>query len=47
MAQRVDTSVLSGYGTEAVPFLVTNTKGWERSGTITVQLELNMCPYMK
>ncbi|KRE49117.1 alpha-mannosidase [Paenibacillus sp. Soil724D2] len=41
LAERVDTSVFSGYGKEATPFLVTNTTGWERSGTVTVQLELN------
>lgn len=41
IAERVDTSVFAGFGDEALPFVVFNTTGWERSGTVAVQLDVS------
>jgi alpha-mannosidase len=40
IAELVDTSAFAEYGAEAVPFLVTNTTGWERTGVLSATLEV-------
>ncbi|MEK5031017.1 alpha-mannosidase [Paenibacillus sp. FSL R7-0302] len=35
----VDTSGFAAYGEEALPLVVTNTSGWSRTGTVTVELD--------
>ncbi|WP_018754990.1 alpha-mannosidase [Paenibacillus terrigena] len=40
ISSRVDTLTFAAYGSDAVPFLVLNTTGWERSGSLTVELEV-------
>lgn len=39
LAEAVDTSVFARFGESAVPFVVFNTTGWNRSGTVTVELD--------
>lgn len=39
LADRVDTSVFSRYGDDALPLVVFNTTGWERTGTVAVELD--------
>ncbi|MEK5418544.1 alpha-mannosidase [Paenibacillus sp. FSL L8-0708] len=39
IAGKVNTSGLSRYGNDALPFVVFNTTGWKRSGTVTIELE--------
>lgn len=39
IAEAVDTSSFSGYGDNAVPFVVMNTTGWSRTGTVSVELD--------
>lgn len=41
LAEAVDTSCFAGYGTSALPFVVWNTTGWSRSGTVRVQLDVD------
>ncbi|MCJ8013039.1 alpha-mannosidase [Paenibacillus sp. KQZ6P-2] len=40
VADAVDTSVFRSYGEDAVPFVVFNTTGWNRSGTVSVDLDV-------
>jgi len=40
LADAVDTSDFSRFGAGAVPFVVFNTTGWERDGTVEVELDL-------
>lgn len=40
IASTVDTSSLASYGDEALPFVVFNTTGWKRSGTVTIELDV-------
>ncbi|WP_152394175.1 alpha-mannosidase [Paenibacillus guangzhouensis] len=40
IADRADTSSFAAYGTDAVPFVVSNTTGWVRSGSLSVELEV-------
>lgn len=40
IADAVDTSSFSGYGEDALPFIVFNTTGWKRSGTVSVDLDV-------
>lgn len=35
----VDTSGFAAYGEEALPLIVTNTSGWSRTGTVTIELD--------
>ncbi|NQX45174.1 alpha-mannosidase [Paenibacillus tritici] len=35
----VDTSGFAAYGEEVLPLVVTNTSGWSRTGTVTVELD--------
>ncbi|WP_342478597.1 alpha-mannosidase [Paenibacillus sp. FSL H7-0350] len=35
----VDTTGFAAYGEEALPLVVTNTSGWSRTGTVTVELD--------
>ncbi|SDS60341.1 alpha-mannosidase [Paenibacillaceae bacterium GAS479] len=39
IANAVDTSLFGSYGSDALPFVVHNTAGWTRSGTVTVELD--------
>ncbi|WP_054955079.1 alpha-mannosidase [Paenibacillus dakarensis] len=39
IAEAVDTTSFAKYGDNAVPFVVFNTTGWKRSGTVTVELD--------
>ncbi|MFB9274062.1 alpha-mannosidase [Cohnella cellulosilytica] len=39
LAEAVDTSAFAEYGPDAVPFVVFNTTGWERGGTVEVELD--------
>ncbi|NUU59040.1 alpha-mannosidase [Paenibacillus agri] len=39
IAEAVDTSGYSKFGNDAVPFVVTNTTGWNRTGTVSVELD--------
>lgn len=39
LAEAVDTSSYASFGSDAVPFVVMNTTGWQRSGTVTVELD--------
>jgi alpha-mannosidase len=36
----VDTSSFAQYGEDALPFVVFNTTGWERTGTVSVELDV-------
>ncbi len=40
IADAVDTSAFSKYGDNAVPFVVMNTTGWSRTGTVVVDLDV-------
>ncbi|MGN7358867.1 alpha-mannosidase [Paenibacillus sp. SAF-054] len=40
VADAVDTSVFARYGENAVPFVAFNTTGWKRSGTVSVDLDI-------
>lgn len=40
VADAVNTSVFGSYGEDAVPFVVFNTTGWKRSGTVSVDLDV-------
>ncbi|MBE9913635.1 alpha-mannosidase [Paenibacillus donghaensis] len=40
VADSVNTSIFSTYGDDAVPFVVFNTTGWKRSGTVSVDLDV-------
>ena len=39
LAARVDTEGFARFGEDALPFVVFNTSGWERGGTVTVELD--------
>jgi alpha-mannosidase len=39
LADKVDTSVFSRYGDDALPLVVFNTTGYERTGTVSVELD--------
>ncbi|UNK20156.1 alpha-mannosidase [Paenibacillus sp. N3/727] len=39
IAEAVDTTSFAKWGESAVPFVVFNTTGWKRSGTVTVELD--------
>lgn len=39
IAESVDTTVFTRYGEDPVPLVAFNTSGWERSGTITMELD--------
>jgi len=39
LAEAVDTSEFARFGDDAVPFVVFNTTGWERGGTVEVELD--------
>jgi len=39
LAEAVDTSPFAEYGDDALPFVVFNTTGWERAGTVEVELD--------
>ncbi|MEK4472397.1 alpha-mannosidase [Paenibacillus sp. FSL R7-0048] len=39
IADQVETSGFSAYGEDAVPFIVMNTTGWKRTGTVTIELD--------
>ncbi|MCL6602822.1 MAG: alpha-mannosidase [Paenibacillus sp.] len=39
IADAVDTSIFAEYGANALPFVVMNTSGWKRTGTVTVDLD--------
>ncbi|WP_422660428.1 alpha-mannosidase [Paenibacillus sp. EC2-1] len=39
IAEAVDTTSFAKYGDDAVPFVVFNTTGWKRSGTVSVELD--------
>ncbi|MFC3749648.1 alpha-mannosidase [Paenibacillus sp. GCM10012306] len=39
IAEAVDTSGYSKFGNDAVPFVVMNTTGWNRTGTVSVELD--------
>ncbi|WP_309121181.1 alpha-mannosidase [Paenibacillus sp.] len=45
VAEAVDTSGFATFGADAVPFVVFNTTGWARSGTVEVELELERLYY--
>ncbi|GGG14824.1 glycosyl hydrolase [Paenibacillus albidus] len=40
IADQVDTSGFAAYGGDAVPFVVMNTTGWNRTGTVTIELDV-------
>ncbi|MEC0177397.1 alpha-mannosidase [Paenibacillus favisporus] len=40
VADAVDTSSFAQYGEDALPFVVFNTTGWERTGTVSVELDV-------
>ncbi|MBB3130510.1 alpha-mannosidase [Paenibacillus rhizosphaerae] len=40
VAEAVDTSSFAQYGEDALPFVVFNTTGWERTGTVSVELDV-------
>ncbi|MEC0243859.1 alpha-mannosidase [Paenibacillus dokdonensis] len=40
VADAVDTSVFRTFGEDTVPFVVFNTTGWKRSGTVSVDLDV-------
>ncbi|WP_145027537.1 alpha-mannosidase [Paenibacillus sp. Y412MC10] len=40
VADAVDTSSFVQYGEDALPFVVFNTTGWERTGTVSVELDV-------
>lgn len=39
IAEAIDTTAFAKYGDNAVPFVVFNTTGWKRSGTVSVELD--------
>lgn len=39
IADAVDTSIFARFGANALPFVVMNTSGWRRAGTVTVDLD--------
>ncbi|WP_048746821.1 alpha-mannosidase [Paenibacillus sp. P22] len=39
LADAVDTRVFGSYGSDALPFVVNNTTGYERGGTVSVELD--------
>ncbi|CAM4336472.1 alpha-mannosidase [Paenibacillus alkaliterrae] len=45
IADAVDTSAFAAYGEDALPFVVYNTTGWERSGTVSVELDVERIYY--
>ncbi|WP_106768243.1 alpha-mannosidase [Paenibacillus faecalis] len=40
IAEAVDTTSFAKWGESSVPFVVFNTSGWKRSGTVTVELDV-------
>lgn len=40
IADAVDTSIFEQYGEDALPFVVYNTTGWDRSGVVEVELDI-------
>ncbi|ASA25879.1 alpha-mannosidase [Paenibacillus donghaensis] len=40
LAEAVDTLAFAPFGTEAIPFVVTNTTGWSRTGAVSIELEV-------
>jgi alpha-mannosidase len=40
IADAVDTTVFTTFGEDALPLVVMNTTGWNRSGTVTVELDV-------
>ncbi|QGQ99736.1 alpha-mannosidase [Paenibacillus psychroresistens] len=40
IAEAVDTSIFAQIGEDALPFIVFNTSGWKRSGTVSVELDV-------
>ncbi|NMO94721.1 alpha-mannosidase [Paenibacillus lemnae] len=40
IAEAIDTSAFTQWGESAVPFVVFNTTGWTRSGTVTLELDI-------
>ncbi|GGG64302.1 alpha-mannosidase [Paenibacillus radicis (ex Gao et al. 2016)] len=40
VADAVDTSVFEQYGEAAIPFVVYNTTGWNRSGVVSIELDI-------
>lgn len=45
VAEAVDTSAFARYGEDALPLLAFNTTGWERSGTVEVELDVERIYY--
>lgn len=45
LASAIDTSSFSAYGNRALPFVVFNTTGWERSGTVSVEVDVERIYY--
>ena len=39
IADAIDTKIFAEYGTDSLPFVVMNTSGWSRTGTVTVELD--------
>jgi len=39
LAEAIDTSEFAAYGAGAVPFVLFNTTGWERGGTVEIELD--------
>lgn len=39
VAEAVNTSIFAGYGKDPLPLVVMNTTGWNRTGTVTVELD--------
>ncbi|AJS57689.1 alpha-mannosidase [Paenibacillus sp. IHBB 10380] len=39
IAEAVDTSAFTAFGEDVLPLVVMNTTGWDRSGTVTVELD--------
>lgn len=44
-ADAVDTSAFERFGAEALPLVVFNTTGWERSGTVEIELDVERIYY--
>ncbi|WP_168123537.1 alpha-mannosidase [Paenibacillus sp. HB172176] len=45
IAGEVNTTVFQSFGERALPFIVWNTTGWERSGTVSVELDVERIYY--
>ncbi|MFF2158266.1 alpha-mannosidase [Paenibacillus chitinolyticus] len=39
IAEAIDTSAFAGFGEDALPVVVFNTTGWERTGTVSIELD--------